>query len=33
LMQEKGLMQYSSFFDFIGFGSIQQWPIPEFGVF
>ena len=33
LMQEKGLMQYSSFFDFIGLGSIQQWPIPEFGVF
>ncbi len=33
LMQEKGLMQYSSFFDFIGLGSIQQWSIPEFGVF
>ena len=33
LLQEKGLMQYSSFFDFIGFGSIQHWPIPEFGVF
>jgi hypothetical protein len=33
LVQEKGLMQDFSFFDFIGFGSIQQWPIPEFGVF
>jgi hypothetical protein len=33
LMQEKGLMQYSRFLDFIGLGSIQQWPIPEFGVF
>jgi len=33
LVQEKGLMQDSSFFDFIGLGSIQQWPIPEFGVF
>lgn len=33
LVQEKGLMQYSSLFDFIGFGSIQHWPIPEFGVF
>ena len=30
LMQEKSL---TSFFDFLGFGSIQQWPIPEFGVF
>jgi len=33
LLQEKDLMQYFSFFDFIGLGSIQQWPIPEFGVF
>lgn len=33
LMQEKGLMQDFSFFNFIGFGSIQQWSIPEFGVF
>ncbi len=33
LVQEKGLMQHFSFFDFIGLGSIQQWPIPEFGVF
>ena len=33
LVQEKGLTQDSSFFDFIGLGSIQQWPIPEFGVF
>ena len=33
LMQEKDLMQHFSFFDFIGLGSIQQWPIPEFGVF
>jgi hypothetical protein len=30
LMQEKSL---TSFFDFLGFGSIQQWPITEFGVF
>jgi hypothetical protein len=30
LNQEKSL---TSFFDFLGFGSIQQWPIPEFGVF
>lgn len=33
LVQEKGLMQDFSFFNFIGFGSIQQWSIPEFGVF
>ena len=33
LMQEKGLTQGFSFFDFIGFGSIHQWHIPEFGVF
>jgi hypothetical protein len=33
LVQEKGIMQNSGFFDFIGLGSIQQWPIPEFGVF
>ncbi len=30
LNQQKSL---TSFFDFLGFGSIQQWPIPEFGVF
>ena len=30
LVQEKSL---TSFFDFLGFGSIQQWPIPEFGIF
>ncbi len=33
LVQEKGLMQGFSFLDVIGFGSIQQWPIPEFGLF
>jgi len=33
LLQEKGLIQDFSFFDFIGFGLIQQWPIPECGVF
>ena len=33
LVQEKGIMQGSGFFDFIGLGSIQQWPIAEFGVF
>jgi ABC-type transport system involved in multi-copper enzyme maturation permease subunit len=33
LVQEKGLMQGFSLFDVIGFGSIQQWPIPEFGLF
>ncbi|MGZ8236457.1 MAG: ABC transporter permease subunit [Methylobacter sp.] len=30
LIQEKGLTR---FFDFLGFDSIQHWPIPEFGVF
>jgi hypothetical protein len=33
LVEEKGLKQNFSFFDFIGFGSLQHWPIPEFGVF
>ncbi|NOT83734.1 MAG: ABC transporter permease subunit [Methylococcaceae bacterium] len=33
LVQEKGFKQDFSFFDFIGFGSLEQWPIPEFGVF
>jgi ABC-2 family transporter protein len=33
LVQEKGFKQNSSFLDFIGFGSLQLWPIPEFGVF
>jgi ABC-2 family transporter protein len=33
LVQEKGLKSDSSFLDFIGFGSLQHWPIPEFGVF
>ncbi len=33
MVQEKGLNQHFSFFDFIGFGSIQHWPIPEFDVF
>lgn len=33
VVQEKGLNQDFSFFDFIGFGSIQRWSIPEFGVF
>lgn len=33
LMEEKGLKQNFSFFDFIGFGSLQHWSIPEFGVF
>ncbi len=32
-VQEKDLKQHLSFFDFIGFGSLQHWPIPEFGVF
>ncbi|MGZ5008669.1 MAG: ABC transporter permease subunit [Methylobacter sp.] len=31
--QEKGLKPDFGFFDFIGFGSIQNWAIPEFGVF
>lgn len=33
VLQENGLNQHFSFFDFIGFGSIQHWSIPEFGVF
>ncbi len=33
LVQEKGLQAELSIFDVIGFGSIQHWPIPEFGVF
>jgi hypothetical protein len=33
LVQEKGLKQDFGFLDFIGLGSIQNWPIPEFGVF
>ena len=31
--QEKGLNQDFGFFDFIGFGSIHRWAIPEIGVF
>ena len=33
LVQEKDFKQAISFFDFIGFGSLQHWAIPEFGVF
>lgn len=33
LMQEKSLAHNSSFLEFIGFGSLQHWPIPEFGVY
>lgn len=33
LVQESGLRQGYSFFDFIGFGALQRWPIPEFGVY
>ena len=33
LVQGNGLMQGFGLFDVIGFGSIQQWPIPEFGLF
>lgn len=33
LVQENGLKQSFSLFDFIGFGSIQRWSIPEFDVF
>jgi ABC-2 family transporter protein len=33
LVQEEDLKQHFSFFEFIGFGSLQQWPVPEFGVF
>jgi hypothetical protein len=33
LAQEKGLKQNFSFLEFIGFGSLQNWPIPEFAVY
>ena len=33
LVQEQGLMPDFSFVDVIGLGSLQQWPIPEFGLF
>jgi hypothetical protein len=33
LVQENGFKQDVSFLDFIGFGSLQQWPIPECGVY
>jgi hypothetical protein len=33
LIQEKGMTHNSSFLEFIGFGSLQHWPIPEFGVY
>jgi hypothetical protein len=33
VVQEHGSNQHFSFFDFIGFGSIQHWSIPEFDVF
>ncbi|HEY8158039.1 MAG TPA: ABC transporter permease subunit [Methylobacter sp.] len=33
VVQENGLNQHFSFFDFIGLGSIQHWSIPEFDVF
>jgi len=33
LVQEKVLQPNSSLLDFIGFGSFQHWPIPEFGVY
>lgn len=33
LVQGKGLQHNSSFLEFIGFGSLQLWPIPEFGVY
>jgi hypothetical protein len=33
VVQEHGLNQHFSFFDFIGLGSIQHWSIPEFDVF
>ena len=33
LVQEKGFNQNFGFFDFIGFGSIRGWSIPEFGVY
>lgn len=33
LVQGKGLQHNASFLDFIGFGSLQHWPILEFGVY
>jgi len=33
VVQGNSLHQHFSFFDFIGFGSIQHWPISEFDVF
>ena len=33
LVQENGFKQDVSFLDFIGFGSLQQWPIPECGMY
>ncbi len=33
LVQGKSLQHNSSFLEFIGFGSLQHWPIPEFGVY
>lgn len=33
LAQGKDLQHDSSFLDFIGFGSLQLWAIPEFGVY
>ncbi|MGZ4997516.1 MAG: ABC transporter permease subunit [Methylobacter sp.] len=33
LAQEKSFKQGFGFLDFIGLGSIHNWPIPEFGVF
>lgn len=33
LVQEKAMKGQSSLLDFIGFGSLQNWPIPEFGVY
>jgi hypothetical protein len=33
LVQENGFKPDASFFDFIGLSALQQWPIPEFGVY
>jgi hypothetical protein len=33
LVEEKGVIKGFSFFDFIGFHSLQNWTIPEFAVF
>jgi hypothetical protein len=33
LVQGKGFQHDSSFLEFFGFGSLQLWPIPEFGVY